>query len=76
MRSLIFLLPLALGLGAAALAVFFWTLFNGQYEDLKGAGERIFVDEDGDLAAARHTAPVVPETSGAMDHEEEPHARR
>lgn len=75
MKSLIFLLPLALGLGAAALAVFFWTLFNGQYEDLKGAAERIFVDEDGDLAAARHTAPI-PETSGAMDHEDEPPVRR
>jgi cytochrome oxidase maturation protein, cbb3-type len=74
-RSLIFLLPLALGLGAAALAVFFWTLFNGQYEDLKGAGERIFVDEDGDLAAARHTAPIS-ENSGAMEQDGEPRARR
>lgn len=55
MSSLIFLVPLALILGAAALAAFFWSLKSGQYEDLRGASERIFVDEDGDRAGARHS---------------------
>jgi len=54
--SLIFLVPIALGLGAIALAAFFWSLRNGQYEDLQGAGERIFVDEDADRAGF-HPAP-------------------
>lgn len=56
MTSLIFLVPIALGLGAIALAAFFWSLRNGQYEDLQGAGERIFVDEDADRAGS-HPAP-------------------
>jgi cbb3-type cytochrome oxidase maturation protein len=55
MSSLVYLVPLALLLGGAALAAFWWTLRSGQYEDLKGAGERIFVDEGADSAEARHT---------------------
>jgi len=51
--SLIFLVPLALLLGAAALGAFFWSLGSGQYEDLDGAGARIFVDEEGDRAGGR-----------------------
>ena len=50
--SLVFLVPLALLLGAVALGAFFWSLRSGQYEDLDGAGARIFVDEDGDRAGA------------------------
>jgi cbb3-type cytochrome oxidase maturation protein len=34
MEVLIFLVPLALGLGLAALAGFLWALNSGQYEDL------------------------------------------
>lgn len=52
MTSLIFLVPIALALGACALGAFFWSMRSGQYEDLKGAGERIFIDEDGDRAGA------------------------
>ncbi|MET3792264.1 cbb3-type cytochrome oxidase assembly protein CcoS [Aquamicrobium terrae] len=50
MSSLIYLVPLALVLGGAALAAFFWSLRSGQYDDLDGAAERIFIDEDGDKA--------------------------
>ena len=46
MTSLIFLVPIAPGLGAAGLTAFFWSLRSRQYEDLQGAAERIFVDED------------------------------
>lgn len=60
MTSLIFLVPIALGLGAIALAAFFWSLRSGQYEDLQGAGERIFVDEDGDRAGSHHTPSHTP----------------
>ena len=52
MSSLVFLVPLALLLGGAALAAFFWSLKSGQYDDLEGAAQRIFVDEDGDRAGA------------------------
>ena len=52
MSSLVFLVPLALLLGGAALAAFLWSLKSGQYEDLDGAAERIFLDEEGDRAGA------------------------
>jgi cbb3-type cytochrome oxidase maturation protein len=47
--SLIFLIPLALLLGGAALFAFLWSLRNGQYDDLDGAAERILLDEGDDL---------------------------
>lgn len=45
MNVLIFLIPIALGLGALGLAAFLWSLKSGQYEDLDGASWRI-LDED------------------------------
>jgi cbb3-type cytochrome oxidase maturation protein len=50
MNSLLYLIPLALLLGVAALAAFMWSLRSGQYDDLEGAAERIFLDVDGDRA--------------------------
>lgn len=50
MSSLIFLVPLALLLGGAALAAFLWSLRTGQYEDLDGAAARILIDEENDRA--------------------------
>jgi cbb3-type cytochrome oxidase maturation protein len=50
MSSLIYLVPLALLLGGAALAAFLWSLRSNQYEDLEGASQRIFLDSDGDRA--------------------------
>jgi len=52
MNSLIFLIPLALLLGGAALAAFLWSLRSGQYEDLDGAAERILLDDEDDRAKA------------------------
>ena len=46
MSSLIFLVPLALLLGGAALGAFLWSLRSGQYDDLDGAAERILLDDD------------------------------
>lgn len=48
MAMLVYLLPLALFLGALGLAAFLWTVRNGQYEDLDGAAERILIDTDPD----------------------------
>lgn len=45
MSSLVFLVPLALLLGGAALVAFLWSLGSGQYDDLDGAAERILFDE-------------------------------
>ncbi len=46
MAPLLFLVPIALGLGALGLFAFMWTLKNGQYEDLDGASQRILTDND------------------------------
>lgn len=40
------LIPGAVCLGALGLIGFLWSLQNGQYEDLKGAAERILLDDD------------------------------
>jgi cbb3-type cytochrome oxidase maturation protein len=45
MSSLVFLVPLALVLGAIAVGAFFWSMSSGQYEDLDGAAERMLLDE-------------------------------
>ena len=47
MSGLLFLIPIAIALGLLALVAFLWALRSGQYEDLKGAGERILSDDDG-----------------------------
>ena len=46
MNGLIFLIPVALGLGLLGLAAFFWALRNGQFDDPDGAASRILIDED------------------------------
>lgn len=46
MKVLVFLIPVALLFGLAALVAFLWALKSGQYEDLDGAGERILIDSD------------------------------
>lgn len=46
MTGLLFLIPVALGLGLMGLAAFFWALRNGQFEDPDGAAARILIDED------------------------------
>jgi len=46
MTALIWLIPVALGLGFLGLVGFLWSLKSGQFEDLDGAGERILIDDD------------------------------
>jgi cbb3-type cytochrome oxidase maturation protein len=46
MEIMIFLIPVAVLMGAAGLAAFFWSLRSGQYEDLEGASHRILIDDD------------------------------
>ncbi|MBY6242505.1 cbb3-type cytochrome oxidase assembly protein CcoS [Methylosinus sp. Sm6] len=46
MTVLLFLVPLALILGALGLAAFLWALGSSQYEDLEGAAARILADDD------------------------------
>ena len=45
MNHLVFLVPIALGLGFLGLCAFVWGLKSGQFDDLDGAAERILDDE-------------------------------
>ncbi len=46
MNGLAFLIPIALGLGLLCLAAFFWSLRQGQFDDMDGAALRIFVEDE------------------------------
>lgn len=46
MNVLIFLIPIALGLGGLGLGAFLWSLKSGQYDDLDGAAWRAIQDDE------------------------------
>lgn len=52
MNILLLLAPFSVFLGLMAVAAFVWTLRAGQYDDIRGAAERILLD-DADPIPAR-----------------------
>ena len=46
MSVVIYLIPITLVLAFLGLMAFLWSLKNGQYEDMKGAANRILIDDD------------------------------
>ncbi|MEM8771339.1 MAG: cbb3-type cytochrome oxidase assembly protein CcoS [Pseudomonadota bacterium] len=46
MTGLLYLIPIALFLGALGLAAFLWALRSGQFDDPDGAAARILLDDD------------------------------
>jgi cbb3-type cytochrome oxidase maturation protein len=46
MSGLSYLIPIALLLGLAGLAAFFWAMRSGQFEDMDGAGARILIEDE------------------------------
>ena len=46
MNVLVYLVPLALGLGLTGLFAFLWALRTGQYSDEDGAALRVLSDDD------------------------------
>lgn len=77
MSVLVWLVPIALLMGAIGLAAFFWSLRSGQYEDLSGAAERILLAEDDhpisstqdtELAAKKDARLSVQPGMGKDDH--------
>ena len=55
------LLPGMLLLGIIGVAVFFWAVRNGQYDDMDGAANRVLMDDDDDEASQQ------PATSSQQD---------
>lgn len=45
MDILLYLIPVALVLGAVALAGFLWAIKSGQFDDMDGAANRILFDD-------------------------------
>lgn len=48
MGIMVLLIPVALLMATIGLCAFFWSLRSGQYEDLKGAANRILIPDDED----------------------------
>jgi cbb3-type cytochrome oxidase maturation protein len=61
MDILYLLIPLSLVLVFIIAALFWWSLKNGQYEDLEGPGYRILMDDD---------KTDMPKTSGSVDSDQ------
>jgi cbb3-type cytochrome oxidase maturation protein len=49
MDAILFLIPIALGLGLLGLGAFLWSMKSGQFDDLDGAANRILFDDDSPL---------------------------
>ncbi|MCU0839915.1 MAG: cbb3-type cytochrome oxidase assembly protein CcoS [Rhodospirillales bacterium] len=60
MDVLVYLIPIALGLGLVGLIAFLWALKSGQFDDLDGAAHRILFDDD---------EIVSPRDGGRRSHE-------
>jgi cbb3-type cytochrome oxidase maturation protein len=48
MNAMALLIPIGLVMGALGLVAFLWSLRTGQYEDMRGAAERILTDDEDD----------------------------
>lgn len=46
MSIIVYLIPVALGLGLLGLGAFLWSVNSDQYDDLDGAAHRILDDDD------------------------------
>lgn len=63
MTSLLFLIPIALGMGLLGLVAFLWSVRSGQFEDLDGAGARVLFDDGQPLPPPVSTQPESKEKS-------------
>lgn len=52
MDVIVYLIPIALLLGVAGLAAFFWSMRSGQFDDLDGAAMRALRNDDGSMPDA------------------------
>ncbi len=66
MESLYLLIPLSIVVLGASLAVFFWAVKSGQYDDLDGDGERILFDEEVGLDRSVDDGVVAGSVAGAI----------
>ena len=74
MSILYLLIPLSLMLLGLAVAVFFWAVKSGQFDDLEGPAHRILFDDDeNDLILERRRQPgTATESRDGDDHDMTP----
>lgn len=65
MSVLVWLIPVALGMGGLGLLAFLWSLKSGQFEDLDGAAQRILIDDDGPIVPKGYADEAGEEADGA-----------
>jgi cbb3-type cytochrome oxidase maturation protein len=53
MSYLVWLVPIALGMGVIGLVAFLWSMRTGQYEDLDGAAERVLLADAAETPLTR-----------------------
>jgi len=53
MSVLIWMIPVAIAMGALGLAGFLWSLRSGQYDDMDGAAQRMLMDDDAPLPSRK-----------------------
>jgi len=53
MNILLLLAPVSVFLGLLAVAAFVWTLRSGQYDDIRGAAERILLEDTDPVSTGR-----------------------
>ena len=46
MTIIVYLIPVALGLGLLGLGAFIWSIRSGQFDDMQGTAYRILDDDD------------------------------
>ncbi len=67
MKDVVWLVPIALGMGSVGLMAFLWSMRTGQYDDLDGAAERVLPTNAAD-------APLRDKTwQGDEDHHDMEH---
>jgi cbb3-type cytochrome oxidase maturation protein len=64
MSYVVWLVPIALGMGLTGLTAFLWSLGSGQYEDLDGAAERVLLADAADAPLQQDGAGPEKASSG------------
>lgn len=66
MTVLLYLIPIALVLGLAALFAFLWSMKSGQFEDMEGNASRILFDDEDEQV----TPPALTDETLAIKDDE------
>lgn len=72
MSVLIWMIPVAIAMGALGLAGFLWSLRAGQYDDMDGAAQRMLMDDDTPLPPREHGTDPKTQDVADVGHDPDP----